>query len=512
MNQSNLLIRNVLVTYGRMAVTVGLGLYGTRLFFDALDDVDVGIFNVLGASAGLMGIITASLSLSAMRHLSICEGRNDTTAYAEIANTSYVLFLLIGLGILLVGQVVSPMVGWLNVPEDRRNVAFWVYQFSLLGVVQATLFTPIGAVLLSKQAIVLQAVIALPAAAAGVIAAAAVFVLPGDRLFNFSLIMLVLTTAASLAAALACFVLFPASRPRPKLFRRSLLGELGRFAGWAAIGNLSWDLRMKGASIILNIFFGPALNAAWAAAVRTCQYHSSLCAGVTTAAGPALIASEGAGRRKQARSLTLLGSKYASLVSLFLTVPLLFDMSNALTLWLGRVPDYAPMFAIVLIVSFSIDALTRSYGIAMHATGDIGVFTRSLLWVTLLPLPLAVAGYALGAGPLLIVHLILIVAVVGAWLKTRIAGRRIGFTIGEWLRQVVTPFVLTASTGGLAALPFRLWMPEGLTRLATIALVFALVALPVIWWLALEQYERDRFLVFKNRLFELAAIRRTKRG
>jgi O-antigen/teichoic acid export membrane protein len=502
MSQSNLLIRNVLITYGRMVLTVGLGLYGTRLLFLALTDTDIGIFNVLGASVALIEIIRSSLTVSAMRHLSISIGKQDHGEYATTVNTTYGVFGALAVLVYLVGLACTPLLEYLTIPDDRRAVAFWVYQFALLNISRSTIMAPVNAVFVSHQALGLQALLALPGSCLMVVATSLLFVLPGDRLLNFVVILFVGQTLLELLTAVVCFYKFPISRPHFHLFDRSMIGELSRFAGWSALGNLTWTIRTKGSSIILNLFFGPQVNAAWDAAFRACNYQLSLTSGVQNATAPAVIAAEGAGRRQQAARLTLSCAKYSSLASLFLTVPLVIDAENALTVWLDDPPQYSVPMMQVLVATLLIEALRTGFGYAMQATDDIGEMTRKMFKYNILPVPLACVAFALGAPSTAIVWLILASSTLVTLLLVHFVGRRIGFSFYDWVQQVVTPASLVCVIGLLPAISARMLLEPGLARLLIVGLAFAIAALPTIWIAAIGSEDRVRFLHFARLLMQ----------
>ena len=55
--QRNLVIKNTLVLYVRMFITMGVSLYTSRLVLNALGVVDFGIYNVVGGVVGMFGFL-----------------------------------------------------------------------------------------------------------------------------------------------------------------------------------------------------------------------------------------------------------------------------------------------------------------------------------------------------------------------------------------------------------------------------------------------------------------------
>lgn len=502
MNQSNLLIRNVLVTYGRMLLTVGLGLYTTRLLFQALSDEDIGIFSVLGASVALMEVVRAALTESAMRHLAICAGEGDEEKFSRVANTAYRLFGMVAAVIYAVGLLATPLVFLLSIPEDRVTAAVWVYQCSLLNMARTVLFAPVNATLVSRQAMVVQAMLALPNSLLMLMITAALFYLPGDRLVNYAILNLSVQALLSVVGAAVCFRLIPGSRPRLGVFERSMIRELIVFAGWTTLGGMLWTLRMRGSAIVLNLFFGPAVNASWEAANRIVGYMNKLVGAIAQAATPAIITAEGAGSRSSMVRLALVSCKYTGLIGSFFAAPIVLDADNILRVWFVSPPEGAVVFSQLLVASLALFGLTRGFGPAMQATNEIGDLIRAFAPLTILPVPVAAAGYWLGAPPEFVGQTILLVTVALAVGQARFVGKRLGFGVGEWAAAAVAPALLVAVIGGVAAWATRLAMPVGPPRIVAVFGAYAAAAAPATWVLAMTAGERTLFVRFARRAAE----------
>ncbi len=499
--QSNLLIRNVVVTYARMLFTVGFGLYATRLLYHALSEEDIGIFNVLGASIALIEVIRYSLTVSAVRNLSISKGMNDDSLFARTANSSYLMFCVLAVVLVMVAQLATPLLDYLNMPNDRRAVAFWVFQFSILGVARVTLMAPINAIFVAQQAFVAQAILTLPLSIINLSIIALLFVLPGDRLMNFACLNFLGQTLISLAQLVYCFIYFPLSRPSWQKVDRSLFKDLARFASWSALGDFCWQVRSRGTSILLNLFFGPIYNAAWELTDRTSNYQQSLISGVRKAVTPMLIAAEGGGRRSQSAQLLFASGKFSGLASLFFTVPFVLDSNNVLKLWLDKeLPANAETFVQLMSITLSTVAIRSGCSEAMQATDDIGQFTRRFFWLLLLPIPLAAAGFWAGYNANLIVLLTLASSIAVTLVQVSFAGLKMGYTMKAWLQAVLSPVALVAVSGALAAMPARFLMPAGFARFSAIVLSYCIMSLPVIWFVALDTRERNFFVIFTKSL------------
>ncbi len=146
MRQSTRLIVNTIVTFGRVAFTLGLSLVATRFIIGSLGDVDWGLLTALGAGGLLLSLISTSLTFSAQRHMAYQIGLGDQHELRVVFNTTLGLFLVTGAVIWLVGAAVaSPFLAVLNIPVERETAAFWVFQLTLFDVVKTAWATPFRA-------------------------------------------------------------------------------------------------------------------------------------------------------------------------------------------------------------------------------------------------------------------------------------------------------------------------------------------------------------------------------
>ena len=82
-----------------------------------------------------------------------------------------------------------------------------------------------------------------------------------DKLIVYSILMLLVQIAMTSIYAIYCKRHFEETRFK-RLWDTSLLKEMGSFAGWNMCGNVAYILFTQGLNILLNMFFGPVVNAA----------------------------------------------------------------------------------------------------------------------------------------------------------------------------------------------------------------------------------------------------------
>jgi O-antigen/teichoic acid export membrane protein len=515
LRQSTVLIVNTFVTYGRMAVTVGLGLTATRLLMQTLGFVDFGLLNVLGAGGVLVTVLLDAMTSGAQRHLAYEIGRKDSDRLRTVYNTTLGVFLGMALLVLLIGAAVAPILpSVLTIPVGRDRTAQWVFFLMLLGMSLSMIGVPFAAIAEAHQAMVLNALRELATSVLNLVAVLLLKVVPGDHLLRYGWMYLAAQALTTVAFAILIMRIYPECRPRPRHFCFREVRNIVEFAAWTTLWTIAWRLRMQGSAILLNLRFGPLVNSADAIACQVAMYQNNLGQAVYVAARPAAVSLHARGDRNSLNSLVLLACKYPSLILLFVLIPVQIEAEGLLQLWLKQYPPLAPFFVRVATVWMAMLLLSRGFHLAMMASGNLGRYTIIMAIPDVLVLIAGTVAFyvmRLPATALPIIALILTVCQVP--LQAWYVGRQIHLSLRVWLARVVQPVIITAASGGAAAWAVHRSLPAGLPRLVLVAVTFGVVALPCIWLIGLESWEQQRYIQamrgFRQRVRSLLIKRAT---
>jgi len=494
--QSTRLVVNTLATFSRMALTIGLGLLTTRLLLQALGEVDYGLFMVLGATGALLRFITAALTASTQRHMAVEVGREDPTALQRVFSTALAIYACITVLILIIGLALGPLIlRALTIPDDRLDAAWWVFVTAIVSLSVTFLFTPHMGMIAAHQEIFLSTLVELLYAILRLLAAVSLFFLAFDRLIGFALLDLSAKLVMSLLFATVALSRYTSARPTLRAVDWATARELGSFAGWSGLSVLAGLLRQQGSVILVNLQFGPAMNAAYAVALQVAQYAGNLTFAVARAVQPAMVSLEAKGNRAQVRQLTLVSSKYAVLILSCLLVPLWLELPTVLGLWLENVPDYAvPLTAASLFWAITLPS-TFGYQMAVQATNEVGWYARLVLGLSVVTLGAAVLAVTVfGLSSVAVPGTLAVFAVVQSLTVASLVGRRIGLTVVDWLRRSAGPSLMVIVPGAAACYAVTLLLPGEAWRVLVTGAAYGVVAAPIGWWLALQPWERQQFV------------------
>ena len=471
-----------------------MGIVGTRLLLDWLGDVDYGLIGALGATGALLSFLQVALTSSSQRHFAYEIGKKDWDELSRVFFTAWVMFLLLGVGLWVMGECLTPVVlGSLKIPEDRAHAAWWVYQLSLASVVLTVWGTPFRAMLTAHQEIIVTST---AEAMNGVLRFAAVLsllVVPWDLMVSFVALQLLGLAIVQTLLVAWCIANISSCRFHLRLFDRQAAKRILHFAGWNSLGNLSVSLRFQGGALLITAFFGPAVNAANMIAMQVTTYVLSFQEAIRIVAQPVIIGAEARGDRKTVHQMTIATPKYTVLLLALGFVPILLETEQLLGLWLVSIPDDALVLLRLSVVWAFIQILCTGHVVALQGTGNIGWLMRIVLAVSVLMLGGTALCYYLG-GPVWCLPLVTIVGMLALLVVVVVGiGQEIDLPPRVWAEKTLLPIVKSLLPATLVAASLCYLLPPSLGRLIGVTLAFNLIAAPLIWRVGLELWERQQF-------------------
>ena len=364
--------KNTLLLYFRMLLTMGVTLYTSRVILNALGVEDYGIYNVVGGVVAMFGILSGSLSAAISRFITFELGKGDFEKLKKIFCTSVnIQVMLIALITVLMESV---GIWFLNakmvIPPERLQAANWVFQFSVVTFALNLLSVPYNAVIIAHEKMSAFAYISIIDCTLKLIVAFIIAYNPFDKLVYYGLLIMIVGAIIRSIYAIYCKRHFEEATYK-MIFDKGLMKEMFGFAGWNFIGSSAVILRDQGGNMILNLFFGPFVNASRGIAVQVNHVLHSFVNSFMTALNPQITKSYAQGDNAYMMKLIFLGSRFSFFLLLFLSLPLFFSTHFVLELWLKQVPDYSVIFVQLVMVLTLHESLANPLITAMLATGNI---------------------------------------------------------------------------------------------------------------------------------------------
>lgn len=443
MNPANgRIIRNTGLLYLRLIFLTVVNLYAVRVTLDALGDMDYGIYNVVASVVASLSVLTGAMTSASQRFLSFHLGKNDCQNYSHTFTLLLLAFLALSGVVVLVGEILGYFFveKWLNIPADRIGAAYVVYQFSLLSLVFSLITIPYNSSIVANEK---MGAFAAFSVVEGVLKLAIAFALVGfvgDRLELYGVLMAAVSVIVFLMTMQYCQVKFRYCRYVWKWDRR-IFTQLSQYTGWNMFGSVSSMLANQGQAVLLNIFFGPVINAAKAIADRLQHVINGFSVNLYMAVSPQIIKSYAAEDYQRALNLVVRTSKMSFLLIFVLSFPLICNMEGLLRLWLeeGVVTSDMIGFSKLMLLYCMILTLEQPITRIIQATGDIKRYQVSVGVLTLSYIPVAALVLWMGGSAVMSLVVLMLIMVLAQMVRVVVAHRQVQLRYDEYLRNVVVP-------------------------------------------------------------------------
>jgi len=389
MQAAHRVAKNTGILYIRMAITVFISLYSTRLILAALGVSDFGLFNLVGGVISMLGFLNSSMAAATQRFMSFAQGAGDKEKVKRIFNMSSLLHWGIAVMILLLLEVAGYFFfhGILNIAPNRIEVAKFIYQFMVISTLFTVISVPYEAVITSHENMMVYAVMGVIEAVLKLFIALYITYSAMDHLVIYGVLMAALSIFLLIIKRIYCHRVYEECHLHiGHYYDKPLLKEMGGFAGWSLLGSSSSMVANYGISFIFNIFFGSIINAANAIAGQLTGQLSVFANTMLKALNPIIDKSEGSGNRQLMLKTTLIGCKISFFMLAFFFIPAIIEMPFILKIWLKNVPDFAIIFCILSMIRNQIDQLYMPLQSAISATGDIKIFQKNNSVLTVAPI------------------------------------------------------------------------------------------------------------------------------
>lgn len=405
--------KNTLLLYFRMLFLMLISLYTSRVILDALGVEDYGIYNVVGGFVSMFALISAALTSASSRFLNFELGKGDPVRQNVVFSTA----VTIQWGLAVIVAILSEVIGvWyvnsvMVLPEGRLTAANWCFQFSVFHFCMNLITVPYNASIIAHERMKAFAYVGLFQGLVQLGISFLVYWEPFDRLVYYALLLMLLQFFIQCMYQVYCRRNFSECHYR-FVVDKPLLRHMFGYSLWHLIGNGAAVLKDHGVNVVLNAFFGPAVNAARGIAGQVDRAVGQFVGNFMMAMNPQITQSYARGEYDYMHRLVNTGARFSFYLLLLLSLPIIVNADFILHLWLKRVPDYAVEFTQLTLVAMMITSLSRPLITAQNATGNVRNYQLVVGGVELLNLPLNYVCLYMGLLPTSVIVVSIIVSLL----------------------------------------------------------------------------------------------------
>lgn len=373
-----------------MILVLFVSLITTRIVLRALGVVDYGIYNVVAGFVSMFSFLNTSMSNGIQRFYNFRIGANDESSVTNVYNTAlqiqgilaFIIFVL--LETIGLWYISNKMV----IPVERIGTAIWVFQFSVLSMLFVIIQIPYSAAIMAYERMDYYAYVSIFDVVAKLLIAYLLIRTQNDRLFLYGLLNLLVSVISFFLYLIYSKIHFKYLKIRFKYYKEYFKQMLS-FSGWNIFGSFAYMIKGQGLNMLLNIFFGPVVNAARGVSNMIMSAIQGFQSNIVVAFRPQLVKSYSSGNNMRVKHLYYSLSKISYFMLAMLSIPIILELDYILNLWLGDVvPDYTKSFTILVLVNMIVSSLNTPVSQVVHATGKMKNYqiSTSLVICSILPL------------------------------------------------------------------------------------------------------------------------------
>ena len=485
--------KNTLLLYVRMLFTMAVSLFTSRVILNTLGVEDYGINNVVGGIVTMFSVLSGSLSASISRFITFELGKGNLQRLKTVFSTG----VNIQLGMSLLVVILAEAVGiWflntkMNIPVERLNAANWVFQCAILTFVLNLLSVPYNAAIIAHEKMSAFAYISVVEVTLKLIIVYMLTISPFDRLKTYAVLLLLVGAIIRFIYGYYCKKHFEECTYH-FVFNKPILKEMTGFAGWNFLGNGAYMLNTQGVNILMNLYFGVAVNAARGVATQVDAALKQFVNNFTTAVNPQITKSYAQGDLDYMHKLVCRSAKFSAFLMMFFAVPIILETNTILTIWLKTVPDYAVIFLQWIIISSFMDTvLANSLVTSMFATGKIKRYQIIVTTVGCLVFPLSWIAFKLGFEPQVGYILYFIIYTILLFVRLYLLKDMVKLPVMMYIREVLYKLAPVIVVGFAIPGILILTMDAGWFRLILVCLLSVLVTAASEYFIGLSNKEKD---------------------
>lgn len=400
---------NTFYVYIRLFITLVVGLYTSRVVLLVLGVSDYGLFNIVGGVLGLFTFITGSLGAATSRFLNAEMGKSDGDVN-RIYNINVALHICFAGLIFIIAETIGLWYVYnkLVVAPGKIDDALFVYQISVFTACVGIINTPCSSIFTAKEKFAFQSILDIVNTVIRLLCVIALQYYNGNSLRAYTLIMC-LTTANSF------FVYHIVANKRwPDITKfRIILGwnnykPVISFGSWNLLTTISLMLRNTGSDLIVNLFFGTAVNGVFAISKTISNQVLFFSSNLSGASAPQIIQSYHSRDMDRCYYLVNKVGRFILLMFELALFPIWIELDFLLHLWLKVVPDGVLLLCklnlILAAVSLTCGGITQ----LIIGSGRIKKFdgATSLFYIGCLPLSYLLYSYGFPPYTILLVFIV----------------------------------------------------------------------------------------------------------
>jgi len=487
-----------------MFITLGIGLYTSRLVLVALGVEDYGIYGLVGGIVTVFSFMNSAMASATQRYLSFDIGKNDLNRLQKTFNATLNIHIGIAFLIFLLAETIG--LWFINyklvIPVERMVAANWVYQFSIFTFILAVIQVPYNALLMAREHMKVYAYISILQTSLKLIIVLVLLKANYDKIIFYAFLSFLVAFVIHYSYKLYCKKYFTETIYQfyyDKIYYRELLS----YSGWNLFGNISLVARNQGSNILLNLFFGPAANAAYSLTIMVQGVIGGFISNFQVAVNPQIIKNYSKGEKQASLNLIYKSAKFSFFGMLILVLPFLYNIDYVMNLWLKETPSYTLDFIKLALIYSLIETISNPLMCGLQATGKIKKYQVIVGGLNFLNLPLIWIILKTTQIPHSFYWSIICVSTISLFVRLYFVQNLMKVKIVFFYKEVLLRIALVVFSISLVLFPFAAYLIEQTNFLLFIfkTLIILILTISIIITIGMDKLERQFLKInFQNKI------------
>ena len=488
--------------YSKIVITMLISLFTLPLVLNALGASDYGLFTLIIGVITLLTFLNGSMTVSTQRYFSISMGANDKVKINKIFNISIILHLFVGVIIIVLLEILSFFLfdGFLNIDQNRVSAAKIVYQCLIISTLFTVLSVPFDALINANEDFAVLSIIEIFQSILVLILSISLPFIIHDKLVYYGFGMALIAIIVMLIKGVVCMKNYKECYFNKNSFDKILFNEMFSFAGWNTFGAIAMMGRNQGIAVILNMFSGTIVNAAYGIANQINNVLSNFSITLQKSINPQLMKSEGGNDRNRMLFIAFVSSKFSVYILAFFAIPLIIEMPYVLKVWIKDVPENTILFSQLILILSVVYQFSVGIMSAIQSGGRIKYYQLTIGALLFLNIPISYFLLLNNYPVYSVLICLIIVEVFSLFARIMFSKKLVNLDINRFIKEIIIPclFILIISFS-FSFLPHT-FMSESFLRLLLTVLISIISMIFLIWNYGLQIKEKESILSIISKL------------
>ena len=494
--------KNTILLYFRMGIIMLVQLFTSRVVLQQLGVEDYGIYNVVGGVVAMFGFINSAMTSATSRYITFSLGEGNSKKQSIVFCSSINIHVILSIVIFVLAETIGL---WyvctkLVVAPDRYSAALWVYHFSVVATLVMVMSVPYNSVIVAHEKMSAFAYISIIEVFLKLIIVYLLMIAPCDKLIFFSALILLVQLLIRCCYTIYCNRNFSECRYQ-LCWDSKLLKEMAAFAVWSFWGNFAAGAYTQGLNLMLNLFFGPVVNAARAISVQVQHAVNQFVTNFQMALNPQITKQYAQGEMNSMFNLMHRSARFSFFLLLLLVVPIQIEAEKILSIWLVTVPENTVIFIRVMLSTALVYTLSNPLIILAQATGKVRKyqFVAGGVLLTIVPVSYLCLQAGLPAYSVFIVHFV--IEFFDLFVRMYLLRSMCGLSMREYIRKVCLVVFKVAFLSYAIVAIIKIFIPNSIIYSIILILSSFIISSLIIYHIGLTKNERNQIKIKVYHIF-----------